>query len=223
MTDADSHDLLIPLGRHLHRRHDFQRRIAVVLLQGVGRGRNPEHQRDLLHQPQHGVLAGVAGGGEVFPLYPAKLLHYDVVDSLLFRSEGERHLMDTANFLARDLLKGAGDDRLTQNVVQFIGVIDVLGPLTDTEYRGLLRQVAGGEQGVAALVGGNGTAVIRIVVAVHILVVLVVGVDLSAPCNHVDGIVVEQFQLGGKFRDIVSGTGAGSEQLHPTAAETGQS
>ena len=82
--------------------------------------------------------------------------------------------------------------------------------------------MAGREQGVPALIGGNGMAIVTVIVAAHILTVLIVGVNLPAPCNHVNGIVVEQFQLGSKFGDVVSGAGAGGQQLHPAAAEAGQ-
>lgn len=134
MPHADSNDLAVPLGRHLHRRHDFQRCVAVVFVQRVGRSRHPEHQRDLLHQAEHGVLAGVAGGCKIFPLHPVKFLHHNVINGLFFWGKGKGHLMDAADLLARDLLKGAGDDRLSQDLIQLIGIVDVLGSLTDTEY-----------------------------------------------------------------------------------------
>jgi len=165
----------------------------VVLLQRVGRGRHPEHQRNLLHELQHSVLAGVASGRKICPLYPVKLLHYNVVNGLLLGCEGQWHLMDAADLLAGNLRECAGDDRLSKNIVQLVCVVDVLGPLTDSEYRGLLGQVAGGEQRVPSFVSWNGTSVISVAVTVHILTVLIVGVNLSAPCNHVNGIVVEQF------------------------------
>ena len=47
-------------------------------------------------------------------------------------------------------------------------------------------------------------------------------VDIRVQGEHVDGIVVEQLQLGGKFRYVVPCAGACSEQLHPAATEAGE-
>ena len=57
MPDTDSHDLMLPLGCHLHRSYDLQRSITHILIHSVRCGRYPEHQCNLLHQLQHGVLA----------------------------------------------------------------------------------------------------------------------------------------------------------------------
>ena len=51
---------------------------------------------------------------------------------------------------------------------------------------------------------------------------LVVAVKRSAPRDHVDGIVVEQFQLRCKFGDVVPRAGAGGQELIFTAPEAGQ-
>lgn len=130
--------------------------------------------------------------------------------------------MNAPDFFAGDLLEGAGDDRLCQNIIEHVSVVDILGSLTDTEHRGLFRQMTGREQSVAALICWDRVPIQLVFVAVHIVGILVVGVHRSAPANHVDRIVIEQFVLGCKFRDVVTGAGAGGEQLHPAAAETGQ-
>lgn len=56
----------------------------------------------------------------------------------------------------------------------------------------------------------------------QILRLLVIAVKRSAPRDHVDGIVVEQFQLRSKFRDVIPRAGAGSQELIFAAAKAGQ-
>jgi len=41
----------------------------------------------------------------------------------------------------------------------------------------------------------------------------------AAPTNHIDGVVIEQFELAVQFRDIVAGGRAGVEYLVPETAE----
>ena len=47
--------------------------------------------------------------------------------------------MDTADILSRDLFKGAGDDRLSQQPIQFVGVVDVLISLSHAKDGDLFR------------------------------------------------------------------------------------
>ena len=115
--------------------------------------------------------------------------------------------MDTPDFLASNLFKRACNACFSQEFIEFIGIIDVLRSLCHTENRRLLRQMAGRKQGVTGFIGGDGTAIVRIVLAVYAVILPVTIVGCPAPCNHVDGVVVEQFQLRSKLRDIVPGAG----------------
>ena len=46
--------------------------------------------------------------------------------------------------------------------------------------------------------------------------------DHAAPCNHVDGVVIEQFELRRELGDIVARARAGCQQLETAAAEAGK-
>ena len=129
--------------------------------------------------------------------------------------------MKTSDLFPGDLLKGTGNHCFTQNIIQFIGIVNILGPLAYAEYRWLLRQMAGGEQRIPTLVGRDGAAIPAVAFAVNIIGFFVIRVYRFTPADHIDGIAIEQFQLRRKFRNIVAGAGAGGQQLHPAAAEAG--
>ena len=61
-------------------------------------------------------------------------------------------------------------------------------------------------------------AVMGICVFLYLLVLVIV-VHPAAPTNHIDGVVIEQFELAVQFRDIVAGGRAGVEYLVPETAE----
>ena len=85
--------------------------------------------------------------------------------------------------------------------------------------------MGGCKQGISFFVGRDWLSEIRIDVIIRLgirIAVLIMVINISVPRDHVDGIVVEQFQLWGKFRNVVPGAGSRGEQLHPAAAETGK-
>ena len=216
-TDHDA--LAVPLRRHLHRRHDLDRRIAGVLAQRVRRGADAEHQRDLLHQLEHGVLPMVPRGNEILPLELVKFLYHGLIHLKLFIGERERHLMDAPNVLAADLFKRPRDNSLAKDLVENVGVVDVLRALADAEHGRLLGQVAAGKQPVARLIRRDRLSVVRVRTAPHRVVVPVVVVDHPAPRRHVDRVVVEQFQLRRELGDVVARARSGRQQLIMAAAE----
>ena len=164
---ADGHNLVIPLGCHLYSLPDFYRGTTFVLSQGVRRGADPEQECDLLHQFQPSVLSRIAGRGKIVPPDLLKLFHHLLVHGPLLWSKGNRNLLDTADFLTCDFLKSPGNDCLCQNVIQNISIVDVLGALSNSKYRGFFRQMTGGEQRVSWLVGRNWLAIVGIAVMRH--------------------------------------------------------
>lgn len=75
-----------------------------------------------------------------------ELLHGGFIDSPFLVSKFQRNLTELANVLSGDFLKGTGDDRLCQNCIQYICVVDILRPLPNAKYSDAFRQVRGGEQ-----------------------------------------------------------------------------
>ena len=227
VAHPDGDYLIFPFRRHLHRRHDLDRGIPGVFLQGVRGRADSQEQDDLLDQAHHGVLPGVPGGGEVVLPHFIELADGFPVDCLFLRRELEQHLVDPLDVLAGHFLEGPGDDGLVQEAVQHLCIVDVLGALLHAEDGDLFRQVGGGEQGVAFPVGGDGLAVEWVhipfwLITVIAVLVPAVAIDEAVPGDHVDGVVVEQLQLWCKLRDVVPGAGASGEQLHPAAAEAGE-
>ena len=227
VAHADGDDLIRPLRCHLHCRHDLYGGVSGVFLYGVRSRANPQEQDNLLDQAHHGVLPGIAGGSEIIFPHLVELVDGLSVYCLFFRRELEQHLVNPFDVLAGYLLKSPCDDGLAQEAVQYLRIVDVLGALLHAEDSDLFRQVGGGEQGVAFLVGRDGLAVkgiyilIRLIINIAVLV-LAMAVDVAVPGDHVDGVVVEQLQLRGELRDVVPGAGARGEQLHPAAAEAGE-
>lgn len=76
--------------------------------------------------------------------------------------------MDTADVLSRDLFKGAGNDRLSQQSIQFVGVVDVLISLSHAKNGDLFRQMGVGKQAVALFISGDRHCVIGIFLVLHI-------------------------------------------------------
>ncbi len=133
--------------------------------------------------------------------------------------------MDLLDILARHLFKSPCDHGLPQNIAEDIRIVDILGAFLQAEYSYFFRQMGGGKQGIPFLVGRDRLAEIRIAVIVRLTIhftVLIMVVNILIPRDHVDGIVVKQFQLWSKFRNVIPGAGARSEQLHPASAETGK-
>ena len=60
--------------------------------------------------------------------------------------------MDTAYVLTSDLLKGSGDNRLSKYLAENVGIVNILGSLSDTENGDLLGQMRIGKQGISFLV-----------------------------------------------------------------------
>ena len=130
--------------------------------------------------------------------------------------------MDTADVLSRDLFKGAGNDRLSQQPIQLVGVVDVLISLSHAKDGDLFRQMGICEQAVALFISGDRHCVIGIFLVLHIRRPFIVAVKRPAPRDHVDGIVVEQLQLRCKLGDVVPRAGAGGQELILAAAKAGQ-
>ena len=150
------------MRRHIHRGHDLDRRITLILFERTGRGADPQEQRDLLHQPEHRVLTRVSGGAEVVSLNPVEFAANNVVDVQFLLGEAKRHLMQPADVLAGYLLECPCDYSFGKDIVQFIGIVDVLRTLTDAEHRRPFRQMTSGEQRIAALIRRNRAAIVVI-------------------------------------------------------------
>ena len=89
--------------------------------------------------------------------------------------------MDTADVLSRDLFKGAGNDRLSQQPIQLVGVVDVLISLSHAKDGDLFRQMGVCEQAVALFISGDRHSVIGIFLVLHIFRPLIVAVKRSTP------------------------------------------
>ena len=127
--------------------------------------------------------------------------------------------MDTPYVLARNFLKGSRYDGLAKYLAEHVGIVDVLRSLPDTENGYLFRQVRSGKQGIPTLVCGNRHTEIIIFLRIQISGFLISLVYAVAPRDHIVGIVVEQFHLRSKLRDIVSRTRSCFQQLIFYAAE----
>ena len=222
MPHADGYNFFRPPGKGFHNGHLLERRLAFVFLHAVRGGADAQKQCDLLNEPHQRVLSAVSGRAVIFALDAVELLQHDIVDLPLLREKRDRHLMDTADVLSRDLFKGAGDDRLSQQPIQFVGVVDVLISLSHAKNGDLFRQMGVCEQAVALFISGDRHCVIGIFLVLHIRRPFIVAVKRPTPRDHVDGIVVEQLQLRCKLRDIVPRAGAGSQELIFAAAKAGQ-
>ncbi len=120
-------------------------------------------------------------------------------------------------FLAREIPELAGDDGLADKLCQFLLVIDILVLFLNAEDGGFSRTMAGTEKHMPPE-SRERFAVMGICVFLYLLVLVIV-VHPAAPTNHIDGVVIEQFELAVQFRDIVAGGRAGVEYLVPETAE----
>ena len=222
MPHADGYNFFRPPGKGFHNGHLLERRLAFVFLHAVRSGTDAQKQCDLLNKPHQRVLPAVSGRAVIFALDAVKLLQHDIVDLPLLREKRNRHLMDTADVLSRDLFKGAGNDRLSQQPIQLVGVVDVLISLSHAKDGDLFRQMGICEQAVALFISGDWHCVIGIFLVLHIRRPFIVAVKRPAPRDHVDGIVVEQLQLRCKLGDVVPRAGAGGQKLILAAAKAGQ-
>ena len=223
MPYSDGNDFIFPFGGHFNGGHDLDRGIPRIFLYRVRGGADAQEKNNLLDQAHHGILSGIACGRKIIIPHFIKFMDCFLVDFLLFRRELEQHLMDLFDILTGHLFKGPCNNGLSQNIAENIRIVDILGALLHAEYGYLFRKMGGGKQGIPLLIGRDWLAEIRIDVIIRIgihLAVLVVVINILVPGNHVDGVVVKQLQLWGKLRNVVSGTGACGEQLHPAAAET---
>lgn len=153
---------MLPFRCHLYCRCDFKGCIALILLHRIGSSRHSQQQSNLLHDAKHGIFTVVSGGSKILSLDLVKLLHYHAVHFPFLGQKWQRHLMDTTNLLACHLFKRAGNDRFSQEPIEFIGVIDVLGPLRHTKHSCLFRKMAGGKQSISVLVSWDWTAIVRL-------------------------------------------------------------
>ena len=181
MPHADGYNFFRPSGKGFHNSHLLERRLALVFLHAVRSGTDAQKQCDLLNEPHQRVLPAVSGRAVIFALDAVKLLQHDIVDLPLLREKRNRHLMDTADVLSRDLFKGAGDDRLSQQSIQFVGVVDVLISLSHAKDGDFLRQMGVCEQAVALFISGNRHSVIGVFLVLHIFRPLIVAVKRSTP------------------------------------------
>ena len=181
MPHANGYNFFRPSGKGFHNGHLLERRLALVFLHAVRGGADAQKQCDLLNEPHQRVLPAVSGRIVIFALDAVKLLQHDIVDLPLLREKRDRHLMDTADVLSRDLFKGAGNDRLSQQPIQFVGVVDVLISLSHAKDGDFLRQMGVCEQAVALFISGNRHPIIGVFLVLHIFRPLIVAVKRSTP------------------------------------------
>ena len=181
MPHANGYNFFRPPGKGFHNGHLLERRLALVFLHAVRGGADAQKQCDLLNEPHQSVLSAVSGRAVILALDAVKLLQHDIVDLPLLREKRNRHLMDTADVLSRDLFKGAGDDRLSQQPIQLVGVVDVLISLSHAKDGDFLRQMGVCEQAVALFISGNRHSVIGVFLVLHIFRPLIVAVKRSTP------------------------------------------
>ena len=181
MPHADGYNFFRPSGKGFHNGHFLERRLALVFLHAVRSGTDAQKQGNLLNEPHQRVLSAVSGRTVILALDAVKLLQHDIVDLPLLREKRNRHLMDTADVLSRDLFKGAGNDRLSQQPIQFVGVVDVLISLSHAKDGDFLRQMGVCEQAVALFISGDRHSVIGIFLVLHIRRPFIVAVKRPAP------------------------------------------
>ena len=181
MPHADGYNFFRPPGKGFHNGHLLERCLAFVFLHAVRSGTDAQKQCDLLNKPHQCVLPAVSGRIVIFTLDAVKLLQHDIVDLPLLREKRNRHLMDTADVLSRDLFKGAGNDRLSQQPIQLVGVVDVLISLSHAKDGDFLRQMGVCEQAVALFISGNRHPIIGVFLVLHIFRPLIVAVKRSTP------------------------------------------
>ncbi len=70
--------------------------------------------------------------------------------------------MDMLDVLTGNFLEGTSDDRMRQNVIQLIGIIDVLASLAYAKHGNLFRQMGSRKERIARFVRWNGFSKIQI-------------------------------------------------------------
>ena len=181
MPHANGYNFFRPSGKGFHNGHLLERRLALVFLHAVRGGTDAQKQCDLLNEPHQRVLSAVSGRAVILALDAVKLLQHDIVDLPLLREKRDRHLMDTADVLSRDLFEGAGNDRLSQQAIQLVGIVDVLISLPHAKDGDLLRQMGVGKQAVSLFISGNRHPIIGVFLVLHIFRPLIVAVKRSTP------------------------------------------
>ena len=173
-----------------------------------------------MHQYHHGVLAGIASGLKVVPTHLVELLDCLLIDRLLCLAEFNGHLMDTPYVLTRNFLKCSVDHRLSKYLAENVGIIDVLRSLPDTEDRDLLGQMRIGKQGVSFLVCGYWHTEVIVILGIQLAALLISLIYPIAPGQHIVRVIIQQFELRCKFRDIISCARSGFKKLvlHSTEA-----
>ena len=190
--------------------------VAGIALYQVGDGTGLDEQLDLAHKPETGILLRVTRAVVIQLADAAELLDDDTVNLTLAvgRADG---MCPYPVFLAREIPELAGDDGLADKLCQFLLVIDILVLFLNAEDGGFSRTMAGTEKHMPPE-SRERFAVMGICVFLYLLVLVIV-VHPATPTNHIDGVVIEQFELAVQFRDIVAGGRAGVEYLVPETAE----
>lgn len=167
-------------------------------------------QLDLAHQPQTGILAGVAGAVIIKFADTAELLDDDTVH-LVFAVRRGNGVHPDLVFLAGEVLELVRDDCPGNKREQFVLVIHILVLLLDTEHGRLAGAVAGLKQHMSPK-GRKWFSIIRIAFRFY-FTLLVLAIDTVTPAYHVHGVVIQQLKLAVQFRYVVACSGSRVEQL----------
>ena len=190
--------------------------VSGIALYQVGDGAGLDEQLDLAHKPESGILLCIPRAVVIQLADAAELLDDDTVN-LTFAVGRADGMCPYPVFLSGKVPELAGDDGLADKAGQFLLVIDILVLFLNAEDGGFSRTMAGTEKHMPPE-SRERFAVMGICVFLYLLVPVLV-VHPAAPTNHIDGVVIEQFELAVQFRDIVACGRAGVEYLVPETAE----
>ena len=134
--------------------------------------------------------------------------------------------MNTLDISARDFFQRPCNHKSGKNVIQFVRIINILRSLSNTKDRNLLRKVRIRKKVIPLVICGDRLSIIRIPVHMKpffntvFLTGSVIMINRIAPRNHVERIVVGQFQLRRKLTDIIPRTCTSHLQLETAATKT---
>ena len=134
--------------------------------------------------------------------------------------------MNMLDVLTGNFLEGTSDDCMSQNVIQLIGIIDILRLLAYAKHGNLFRQMGSRKERIASFVRWNGFSKIQISAFLQsrffVFLPSIKVIYRLGPRHHVVGVVVQHFELWRKLTDVVAGSCAGHQEFELAAAEAAQ-